>query len=230
VNTSMNAFIASLKEKPELLAAVARFNAPGLEQFDPEALPARPAALLKDGTLQKLGRGRAGRAMVRAWLFRQLGAEEGFTDFSEERRRLAFLAKETLSGLALVYGACIYAPEAARLIKREEAAALRGLLGGHYEYTLSRGRFQVRRAGEYFASFRPGAPLPERLAEAGYSALRLCLADWPEALFRLAAPRLPAPLRLAADKEAAPMLPVFWADLKKLLLTRVAPQWQTCFA
>jgi len=223
----MNAFIASLKEKPELLAAVARFNAPDIGAFDHSALP---AALKKNGTLQILRGSRAGRAMTRAWLFRQMGAPGAFTDFSEERRRLALLEKETLSSLARVYGACIYAEDAARIIRREEVMALRGFLGAHYEYALSRGRFQTRRAGSRFASFMPGAPLPERMAEAGFTALRQCLADWPEELFRLAAPRLPVALRRPADEGFAPLLPVFWADMKKLLLTRVAPEWQTCFA
>jgi len=168
--------------------------------------------------------------MLRAWIFRRLGVKGTFTDFCEERRRLALLDKETLSGLALAYGACIYAQEAARLIKREEVASLRGLLGAHYEYALSRGRFQMRQAAGYFASFMPSAPLPERMAEAGFTALRLCLADWPKELFRLAAPRLPAALRLPADENAAPLLPVFWADLKKLLITQVEPRWQACFA
>ena len=226
----MNAFIASLKEKPELLAAVARFNAPVIGDFDLEALPDPPAALQRNGTLQKLEGSRAGKAIIRAWIFRQLEIQGIFTDFSEERRRLALLDKETLSSLALTYGACIYAQEISRLIKRDEVAALRGLLGAHYEYALSRGRFQMRQAGDYFASFMPRAPLPERVAEAGFAALRLCLADWPEALFRLAAPRLPGALRLPADNESAPLLPVFWADLKKLLITQVNPRWQSCFA
>ena len=226
----MNAFIASLKGQSELLAAVARFNAPEIGGFDPEALPTLAAALLRDGTLQSLSSSRTGKAMTRTWVFRQLGAAGAFTDFSEERRRLALLEKETLSSLALTYGACIYAQQIARLIRREEVAALRALLGMQYEYALSRGRFQVRQASDFFASFMPGAPLPERMAEAGLKALRLCLADWPEALFRLAAPRLPGALRLPADTKDASMLPVFWADIKKLLITQVAPQWQPCFA
>jgi hypothetical protein len=225
----MDAFTASLKEKPDLLAAVARFNAPGIGDFAPEVLPALPAALQRDGRLQKLGGSRAGKAMTRAWIFRQLGAKGGFTDFNEERRRLALLEKETLSSLALAYGACVYAQEIARLIKREEVAGLRSLLGAHYEYALSRGRFQMRQAADYFASFMPDALLPDRMAEAGFTAMRLCLADWPEDLIRLAAPRLPGALRLPADTNAAPLLPVFWADLKKLLITQVDPRWQTCF-
>jgi hypothetical protein len=230
MNMPVNAFIASLREKPGLLAAVARFNAPGLGDFDPEALPPLPAALQRDGTLQKLGGSRAGKALTRAWLFRQLGVKGVFTDFREERRRLALLEKETLAGLALAYGACIYAEEASRLIKREEVAALRALLGARYDYALSGGRFRMRRAGGYFAAFMAGAPLPERMAEAGFAALRRCIADWPEELFRLAAPRLPAALRLPAEAGSAPLLDVFWTDVKKLLLSQVEPRWQTCFA
>ena len=226
----MNAFIASLKEKPDLLAAVARFNAPEIGDFAPEALPSLPAALQRDGTLQSLGGSRAGKAVVRAWIFRQLDVNGVFTDFSEERRRLALLEKETLACLGLVYGACLYAQEAALLIKRDEVAVLRGLLGGHYEYVLSRGRFQMRQAAGYFASFMSGVPLPERMAETGFAAMRLCLADWPAELFRMAAPRLPSALRIPADTSAASLLPVFWADLKKLLITQVAPRWQPCFA
>jgi hypothetical protein len=209
---------------------MARFNAPGIGDFDPEALPALPAALQRDGTLQTLGGSRAGKSLIRAWIFRQLGGKGAFTDFCEERRRLALLDKETLSGLALAYGACIYAEEAARLIKREEVAALRALLGARYSYALSGGRFRMRQAGGYFASFMSGAPLPERMAEAGFVALRRCIADWPEPLFRLAAPRLPGALRLPAETGSAPLLSVFWADVKHLLLTRVEPRWQPCFA
>jgi hypothetical protein len=159
-----------------------------------------------------------------------LGAKGAFTDFDEERRRLALLKKETLSTLALAYGACIYAQEISRLIKREEVAALRGLLGAQYEYALLKGRFQMRQAASHFTSFMPCAPLPDRMAEAGFTALRLCLADWPKDLFCLAAPRLPDALRLPADTSAVHLLPVFWEDLKKLLLTQVAPRWQNCFA
>lgn len=228
--TPMNSFIASLAENPDLLVAVARFNAPAIDEFDPETLPAPLASLLRDGTLRKIGGSRAGKAMIRAWIFRQLGVRGTFTDFSEERRRLALLEKETLDGLALVYGACIYAQEVARCIKREEVAALRALLGAQYAYALSRGGFQMRQAGGYFASFMPDAPLPERMAEAGFTALRCCIADWPDELFRMAAPRLPGALRLRAEAISASMLPVFWADLKKLLITRMDPRWQACFA
>jgi len=226
----MNASLALLKENPALLAAVARFNAPEIGDFDPDALPALPAALLRDGTLRKLDNSRAGKVMIRAWLFRQLGVKGIFTDFREERRRLALPGKQTLSDLALAYGACIYAQEVARLIKREEVAAMRALLGAQYEYALAGGRFQMRQAADRFSSFMPGAPLPQRMAEAGFTALRVCIADWPEELFRLAAPRLPAALRRRTDNGAVPLRSLFWADLKKLLLTRVEPRWQTCFA
>ena len=226
----MDAFIASLKEKPDLLAAIIRFNAPKAGDFDPEALPDLPSVLQRSGVLQKLEGSRSGKAMIRAWLFRQLGRQGFFTDFSQERRRLALLEKETLTSLALVYGACIYAKDVAGQVRREEVAAMRGILGAHYEYILSRGRFQMRQANEYFTSFMPGAPLQERLGEAGFAALRLCLADWPEDLIRLAAPRLPGALRVPADARSAPLLPIFWADMKKLLLTQVEPRWQPCFA
>jgi hypothetical protein len=248
-----DSFIASLQDNPALLAAVARFNAPEIEDFDPQALPARAAALLRNGTLHKLSGSRAGKAITRTWLLQQLGAKGAFTDFSEERRRLALLDKETLSSLALIYGACICAHELARHVRREEVLALRGLLGEQYDYALSRGRFQMRQASEWFAGLPvTKASLQARMTEAGFIALRRCMADWPVDLFRLAAPRLPEALRqadalrLAAEEKSAPMLEVFWADLKKLLLTRmnfqtnhqinfqskqqVSAPWQTYFA
>jgi hypothetical protein len=226
----MNAFVTSLKEKPELLAAIARFNAPKSSDFDPETLPALPLALLQSGTLEKLEGSRAGKTITRAWIFQQLGIKKPFTDFSQERHRLALLGKEALSSLAMLYGACIYAKEIASRVRREEVAALRGALGAHYEYVLSRGRFQMLQASEYFSSFKLDAPLPERMLEAGFVALRICLDDWPEDLRRLAAPRLPGALRTPSDGKSAHMLPIFWADLKKLLLTQMEPRWQTCFA
>jgi hypothetical protein len=215
---------------PALLAAVARFNAPLMRDFDPAALPDHAAKLLASGALGKLEGSRAGRCWTRAWIFGQLGIVGVFTDFAEERRRLALLDRETISSLALTYGGCLYAQDAARCVRREEVAALRAALGLHYTYVLSRGRFQMQRARDCFTLFMPDAPLPERMAGAGFAALRLCLDDWPEKLRKLAAPRLPEALRGPADKKNLPLLELFWADLKKLLLTEVAPQWQTCFA
>jgi hypothetical protein len=68
---------------------------------------------------------------------------------------------------------------------------------------------------------------------AGFAALRLCAADWPPPLRRLAEPRLPPELRASGKRLPAlprEALPVIWLDVKKLLLREVAPQWQACFA
>ena len=228
---------------PALLAAIIRFNAPGVCDFAPEALPAPAEALLRNGALRRLESTRAGRTLVSAWLRRQLGVMGVFTDFQEETRRLALLDRKTLSSLALIYGACVYAQEAARMVRREDTMALRASLGSYYDYALSRGRFQMQRAREFFAAFRREDPLPGRMAAAGFTALCHCLASWPEPLARLAAPRLPAELRSslaepgggargegfwAPDHAVTPDF--FWTDLKKLLLSEVAPQWQACFA
>jgi hypothetical protein len=230
MSLSLNPFIVLLKENPALLTAVARFNAPEIGDFDPQALPDIPAALQREGTLEKLAASKAGKVMTRAWIFGRLGAENGFTDFGEERRRLALLGKETLSALALVYGACVHGQEISLLVKKEEVASLRALLGASYQYTLTKGRFQTRKAGAYLTGILPGAPLPERIAEAGFAALRRCIADWPKDLFRLAVPRLPAALRLPAEASSAPLLSVFWEDLKNILINQVDPRWKTCFA
>ncbi|MDR2488971.1 MAG: hypothetical protein LBD42_05725 [Desulfovibrio sp.] len=230
------------RPNPALLAAIIRFNAPEAGDFAPEALPEPAAALLRNGVLRRLEGSWTGRAMVRAWLFRQLDLNGCFTDFQEEIRRLALLHRESVRGLALLYGACVYAPEAAVLVRREDVASLRAGLGTHYDYALAAGRFQIRRARDIFASFRPDEPLLERMTAAGFAAMRCCLAAWPAPLARLADARLPAELRrkalpaadadderfLSAWGSAAPDL--FWPDLKKLLLSEVAPQWQTCFA
>ncbi|MDR2504446.1 MAG: SctK family type III secretion system sorting platform protein [Deltaproteobacteria bacterium] len=229
---------AAVKGNAALWAAVARFNAPRAEDFAPESLPEESAALLRAGTLARLEASRAGRALVRAWLLRHWGAEPGFADFADERRRLALLGRDVLRRLALVYGGCLYAREAALCVRREEAAALRALLGEHYAYVLSRGRLLVMRGSEYFSAFKKNLPLPERMAGAGFHALRLCLAFWPADLFRLASCRLPAELRPAAKAASggrvkpaeAALAELVWTDVKKLLLVEVAPQWQACFA
>lgn len=230
----MNDFIASLKSRPELLAAIARFNAPLAGDFDPEALPSEAAALLRGQALSALEGSALGRRLTRAWLFRLMGIEGVvFTDFSEESRRLALLPREEINRLGLLYGACAYAQEAARCVKREEVMTLRSSLGAHYAYALQRGRFQAQKARDWALSFKKELPLPERITAAGLSALRSCLAAWPEALRALAAPRLPAGLRAAAPEAARDSLPpaeLFWPDLKKLLLSEVAPSWQACFA
>jgi hypothetical protein len=225
------------RDKAALLAAILRFNAPDSASFTPEALPEEAARLLREGALSRLEGSRAGKALVRAYLFRQSGLADTsfFWDFRDERRRLALLEQGVLSGLASLYGGCLYAPEAAKCVRRDEALALRAALGAHYDYVLSRGRFQMQRAREYFSLFRFRQPLslPERMRAAGFAALHLCMADWPPPLRQRALLRLPPEAR-AAEPGLPPCagetLSVIWQDLKKLLLSEVAPQWQACFA
>ncbi|MDR2051348.1 MAG: Yop proteins translocation protein K [Deltaproteobacteria bacterium] len=224
-----------LKNGGDLLAAILRFNAPPAARFFPDALPEPAARLLREGTLAGLEGSRAGRARVRAYLLRQAGAdpENFFLDFRDKRRRLALLERETLVRLASLCGACIYAPEASRCVLRKEVLTLRAALGPDYDHILSRGRFQWEQSRACFKTFRPESPLPERMRAAGQAALRLCMADWPQALRRRADPLLPAELRSAGNKALscpADFLPGIWLDVKKLLLKEVAPQWQACFA
>ncbi|MDR3073251.1 MAG: hypothetical protein LBV01_00830 [Deltaproteobacteria bacterium] len=224
-------------KKPELLAALARFHAPRADDFAAACLTEEAAGLLRNGVLQRLEGSRAGKALVRTYLFRHSGLADPepvpFTDFHDERRRLALLDRQTLTRLALLYGACLYAPQAAQCIRRDEALTLRAALGPDYGYALSRGRFQMQRARACFEGFRPDLALPARMRAAGFAALRLCMADWPPALRRHAAPLLPEELR-APDRDDPPCdretLAIIWLDLKKLLLKEAAPQWQACFA
>ena len=51
--------------------------------------------------------------------------EEGFWDFTDESRRLAFLSAEELERLGKVFGVCVHAAELARIITREPVLALR---------------------------------------------------------------------------------------------------------
>jgi hypothetical protein len=236
-NEFADAFLQEVtRDRAALLAAILRFNAPDSASFVPDALPEEAAQLLRTGVLSRLEGSRAGKALVRAYLFRQSGLSgtSFFWDFREERRRLALLDQEVLTGLAGLYGGCLYASEAARCVRRDEVLALRAALGIHYDYVLSRGRFQLQRAREYFAllKFRQPLTLPERMRAAGFAALRLCMTDWPSPLRQMALLRLPVETRAAPDLPpcAAETLSVIWLDLKKLLLSEVAPQWQVCFA
>jgi hypothetical protein len=173
--------------------------------------------------------------MVRSYLLRREGmpSRSFFWDFREERRRLALLEKETLTRLATLCGACLYAPEASSCVRRNEVLALRSALGPDYDHILSRGRFQLEQSRVFFTAFLPRVPLPERMRVAGFAALRMCMFDWPPSLRLLADPRLPRELRVAGTQalpDPGEALAVIWLDVKKLLLREVAPQWQACFA
>jgi hypothetical protein len=223
-----------LRTRKELAAAVLRFNAPTAADFAPDALPETAQRLLREGVLTRLEGSRAGRVMVRAYLLRlsESGRAPLFLDFREERRRLALLPRETLSRLAGLCGACIYAPEASRCVRRDEVLSLRAAIGSDYDHILTRGRFQLAESRARFADFLPESPLPERMRAAGFAALRLCLSDWPPSLLRPAGPRLPEELRAGAGSTPplpADALPVIWLGVKKLLIKEVAPQWQACF-
>ena len=68
--------------------------------------------------------------------------EEGFWDFTDESRRLAFLSAEELERLGKVFGVCVHAAELARIITREPVLALREALGEPlYRYGIQRGQY-----------------------------------------------------------------------------------------
>lgn len=161
-----------------------------------------------------------------AW--RLAGAEdEGFWDFAEESRRLAFLEADTLARLGMVFGVCIHAVEMARMITREQVLALRGELGEPlYRYGIQRGQYQLGSVRQVFLTRDVREPLPERVRRHGLLALALCRAEWPPALMARTAAVFPPP----AEEVPSPVVRrAVWGGLKKVLLKEVAPQWAPCF-
>ena len=135
--------------------------------------------------------------------------EEGFWDFTDESRRLAFLSAEELERLGKVFGVCVHAAELARIITREPVLALREALGEPlYRYGIQRGQYQL-----------------ERMQRHGRLAIAICRAPWPAALKERAAENIEdAPPSVSPAVQRA-----VWFGLKKLLLKEVAPQWAPCF-
>ena len=79
--------------------------------------------------------------------------EEGFWDFTDESRRLAFLSAEELERLGKVFGVCVHAAELARIITREPVLALREALGEPlYRYGIQRGQYQLGSVRQFFLS------------------------------------------------------------------------------
>ncbi len=151
--------------------------------------------------------------------------EEGFWDFTEESRRLAFLSGEERERLGSVFGVCVHAAELARIITRDRVLPLREALGEPlYRYGIQRGQYQLGSVRQFFLSLDVREPLLERMRRHGRLALALCCAPWPAALKERVA---------GAAEDAPPVSPAVqravWFGLKKLLLKEVAPQWAPCF-
>ncbi len=153
--------------------------------------------------------------------------DEGFWDFAEESRRLAFLDADTLARLGMVFGVCIHAVEMARIITREQVLALREGLGEPlYRYGIQRGRYQLGSVRQLFLTRDVREPLLERVRRHGLLALALCRAEWPPFLMSRTADVFPEP----AEEAPSPVVRrAVWGGLKKVLLKEVAPQWAPCF-
>lgn len=109
--------------------------------------------------------------------------EEGFWDFTDESRRLAFLSAEELERLGKVFGVCVHAAELARIITREPVLALREALGEPlYRYGIQRGQYQLGSVRQFFLSRDVREPLLERMQRHGRLAIAICRAPWPAAL------------------------------------------------
>ena len=114
--------------------------------------------------------------------------EEGFWDFTDESRRLAFLSAEELERLGKVFGVCVHAAELARIITREPVLALREALGEPlYRYGIQRGQYQLGSVRQFFLSRDVREPLLERMQRHGRLAIAICRAPWPAALKERAA-------------------------------------------
>jgi hypothetical protein len=240
----------TLQTKPELFAGILRFNLPASSGFMPGHLTEQAAALLHSGLLGVLEGSAQGARLVRGYLFKHSrpvsgkgekntsGPPEFFTDFQEERRRLALLTPKQLQDLVLLFGAGIYALKIAKIVKRDEVLALRSFLGPYYTYSLLRGRFQM---GQVRGLFQPRAgnlPLTGRIVAAGLEALQICMADWPQALRERAGLLLDATLFAESPLAGWPAhiekkpetLKTVWVNLKKILLQELAPECQPFFA
>ncbi len=218
-----NYFLDVITRKPELFAAIMRFNgiAAGSEDQGIPGTVRECCADLPSGCLEELW----GYAPSRQHLQRLGQPAEQFWDFSEESRCLALLDSETLDKLTVMYGACLHAPEIARTVRGTEVKRLRQALGEQiYLYALQRGQYQVPTGRELFVGRHLDMPLEERIARHGREALEIIAADWPEHLreriFGAAAPDL----SFAGGRQQG-----IWFDMKKILLREVAPAWAPYF-
>jgi hypothetical protein len=228
----------TMRNNPQLFARILRFNLPASSAFNPENLTEQAAALLRSGLLGTLEVSPRAAALVRGYLFKNslpapINGEEFFTDFQEERRRLALLTPKELCALTLFFGAGVYAPQIAKTVKRDEVLALRAELGQAYNYAILSARFQLGQVRALFKNSDGKLLLPERIAAAGLDALRVCVADWPQRLQDRLRPALPKasvfswPERIEKKPENVQNI---WESLKKILLQELAPECHPCFA
>ncbi len=211
--------------KPALFRAMLAFNG----VLDAPAAPECPADWgavpgLDAGTL----RAELARRPSPSLAWRLAGPDdEGFWDFADESRRLAFLDADALARLGMVFGVCIHAVEMARIITREQVLALREGLGEPlYRYGIQRGQYQLGGVRQLFLVRDMREPLLERVRRHGLLALALCRAEWPPALISRTADVFPEPVEEAPSPAVRRAV---WGGLKKVLLKEVAPQWAPCF-
>ena len=151
-------FTDVIVRKPALLQAMLAFNgvtapvAPPVPAWD---VPGFDAAALGEGLARIRG------ANVLPWRRPSSVAEEGFWDFADESRRLAFVGAEEAERLGLTFGVCVHAPELARIIAREQVLALREELGESlYRYGIQRGQYQLGGVGVWRWPFAAPDGLP----------------------------------------------------------------------
>ena len=218
-----NFFIDIITRKPDLFAAILRFNgftAP--RGFADAPVQMRDlCAAMPEGLLDELLRNTRSRRHLCALSH----SANPFWDFAEESRRLALLEPETLTTLTRFYGAGLHALEVARTVLGREVAALREAIGERaYLYALQRGQYQALAGRELFAARHRDLNLPERINLHGREALGLITAEWPQPLQNIAPVAALSDIALQTDTRRG-----MWFDLKKTLLKEVAATWAPCF-
>lgn len=227
---SRNILVASsdskhwLRNRPQLLAMVVRFNTLGPSSLHPDHAP----AWLQREDVQHIAATARGRRRISNYLndCLELDAPE-FYDFQPWHRRFALLEFPILDRLSLFTASTLLSPFVSRMVGQEEVRQAKQALGEElFGFAVKRARF--------IATDRSGVPVPTDISTAairqlGWRQIECCLAGESPQLIERLNWKLPLELRLTHEHKAGSGKERIAELMRKLLITEVQPELASCF-
>ena len=214
---------------PKLLRLIGRFHGQPSRFIHPDRWPDD----VPQDVPEILQASSNGERRLATWIAEHWQLDSAFQhNFDVSRHRIAMLSPQQLESLILHGGAAIHADFITRNIDRATQSAYKNLLGPDvYNFALKRAGFLTGGLPKALLDVQiESGNVAESLLHVGLQCVVTCLHDAPAELRQRVELMLPPDFPAYRDvPPTADHVDAIWTFVKRLLLTEIAPELNTCF-
>ena len=216
-----------IQQNPELLRLIARFHGTPSQLVHRDRWPVE----ISDEVRNLVQSSVAGQRRLTNWMTSEWQIDPDFQwSFEKARHRLALLASEQLESLIIHCGAATHAAAITRNIDRSTQIRYKEVLGENaFNFAIKRAAFVTRGLPDSLTSVQPQQDeIKTSVRNCGLNCIAICLHDVPVELMHRVTLMLPPSKKMSLENSATDVESV-WPFVRRLLLTEVAQELNSCF-